>query len=704
MSEDDGDDALAGWPDGTSQEQMDEAMATIDGERHEERERMVSLQLAERGVRDAAVLEAMREIPREIFVPEHLAEFAYHDVALPVEAGQTISQPFVVAVMIQALALPPGSRVLEVGSGSGYAAAVLSRIAGEVYAIERHEELVRSARERLQRLGVENVRIRHGDGTLGWPEYGPYDAILVSAGAPAVPASLREQLKVGARLVIPVGEEPRYQRLMRVTRRSETDFEEEILDEVAFVPLVGEQGWADAGSAVDTADRVDDAGPTTPLPLPSLVAQAAEPFQGIDGADLAPLLERIGDARLVLIGEASHGTSEFYRMRQRITAELIERKGFSFVAVEADWPDAARIDRYVRDLEHPMRQADIFGRFPTWMWRNHEVLEFVEWLRAENARRAGQDGDGQRLLAFYGLDLYSLSSSISEVLHYLDEVDPETARIARQRYGCLSPFESDPATYGLAEITDRYRSCEGDVTAMLVELQKRRSEYAEEDGERFLDAAQNGRLAANAERYYRAMFYGGPDSWNLRDTHMFETLQSLLDFHGRDSRAVVWAHNSHLGNAAATEMAARGEINLGQLVRQAYGFDAYLIGFGTDRGSVAAASEWGGQVEVKRVRPSHRDSYERVCHETQVPSFLLSLRRPRVARLRDELSHPRLERAIGVIYRPDTELQSHYFQARLPRQFDEYIWFDETTAVRPLGGRGRAPELPQTHPFATLDA
>jgi protein-L-isoaspartate(D-aspartate) O-methyltransferase len=658
------------------------------------RDLMVERQIATRGVRDPRVLEALREVPREAFVPAELQEFALEDAPLPIAAGQTISQPYVVAVMVEALQLGPDDRVLEVGSGSGYAAAVMSRICARVYAIERHEELVDASRRVLADLGYQNVQLRHGDGTLGWPEAAPFDAILVSAGGPAIPDALRGQLAIGGRLVIPVGGRGRLQRLVRVTRRGIDDFVEDDYGPVSFVPLVGAQGWQDTEA---TAPRA----PARPADsLAEQVARAAEPFGALEDVDLDALMDRIGDGRLVLLGEASHGTSEFYRMRARITRELVENHGFTIVAVEADWPDAARIDRWVRGdarIDHP---EDAFSRFPTWMWRNREVLDFIGWLRAYNARlpevapRAG----------FYGLDLYSLYGSIGEVLRYLDQVDPDTARVARQRYGCLTPFQSDPAMYGLAALTERYRSCEEDVVAMLGELRERRSRAELPDGRSFLDAEQNARVAANAEAYYRAMYIGGAESWNLRDRHMFETLETLLAFNGARSKAVVWAHNSHLGVASATAMAARGELNLGQLVRERFGTDAYHVGFGTDHGTVAAASDWDGPMEVKRVRPSHPDSYERVSHESDVASFLLPLGEAVVGRpLRDALTVPRLERAIGVIYRPETELASHYFEARLPDQFDEWIWFDETRAIEPLAGAAGGPSLEPGHPFGTID-
>jgi len=656
----------------------------------DKRRRMVDEQIAARRVADSAVLDAMRAVPREMFVPASASEFAYDDTPLPIEEGQTISQPYVVALMAEALELTPRDRVLEIGAGSGYAAAVLSRIAAEVYAIERHAALAELASRRMRKLGYENVHIVHGDGTLGWPEHAPYDAIVVAAGGPSVPEALRAQLAVGGRLVIPVGATPRAQELVRVRRVGPNEYRQEELGTVQFVPLIGAQGWADRSPAPAIArPRGREA------PIAALLRETAEPFESIESVKLGALLDRVGDARVVLLGEATHGSSEFYRMRAHITRELIVEQGFRAVAVEADWPDAARIDRYVRHgSASSARPEAAFSRFPTWMWRNQEMHEFVEWLRHYN----GETADPARRVSFHGLDLYSLYTSAAAVIGYLERVDPEAASVARKRYGCLMPWERDPATYGRAALTGQYRTCEDDVVAALRDLLSRRLEYSRQDGERFLDAAQNARLVADAERYYRAIYYGSTASWNLRDQHMFDTLQSLVAFHGPETKIVVWEHNSHIGDAAATEMAARGELNVGRLCRAAFGERAYLVGFGTDHGTVAAASDWDAPMEIMDVRPAHAESYERLCHEAEVPAFLLSLRHPARAEVRDELLPSRLERAIGVIYRPASELASHYFQACLPRQFDEYVWFDRTAAVTPLG-RAHTTGMPDTYPF-----
>lgn len=653
--------------------------------------------LKRRGIQDRAVLSAMETVPREKFVGMNLAEFAYDDTPLPIDEGQTISQPYMVALMAQEMQMGPDDRVLEVGTGSGYAAAVLSRIAGQVYTVERHPSLAHQATSRLSEAGYDNVEVLCGDGTLGWPEHAPYDAIVVAAGGPETPRALIEQLAVGGRLVIPIGSMPAEQKLLRIVRVGEDQLETEELGGVRFVPLVGEQGWAEEERErrPQRQQRKQRKRETLhrPDPVAEQIREAAEPVPSIDSVDLGPLMERIGDARVVLLGEASHGTAEFYDMRARITRELIEKKGFSFVAVEADWPDAAQIDHFVRDTRIEPTEEVTFSRFPTWMWANTQVLEFVKWLRQHNQQAADPD----TAVGFYGLDLYSLYSSIDAVINYLEEVDHEAAVVARRRYGCLTPWQSDPATYGAMALGDAHRNCEQEVVDMLDALMQKRLEYARQDGRRFLNAVSNARLVKNAEQYYRIMYRGSTSSWNLRDQHMFDTLVQLLEFHGPRAKAVVWEHNSHVGDAAGTEMGTRGEINVGYLCRQRFGEQAYLMGFGTHTGTVAAASDWGGPMEIKTVRPSMPDSYERLCHDSGLDAFLLPMSRGQES-LRRSLTPARLERAIGVIYRPETEAASHYFNASLPRQFDEYIWFDRTRAVQALGPEVAA-GVPETFPF-----
>jgi len=658
------------------------------------RAEMLRRQLVGRGIHDPAVLDAMRYVPRHAFVSEAMRASAYDDTALPIEAGQTISQPYIVALTLQAAEIQPDDSVLEIGTGSGYVAALLGRMARRVDSIERLPSLAESARQRLQQLGVSRVEVHAADGTLGWPASAPFDVIVAAASGPRVPAAWRQQLAIGGRLVMPIGSQTGPQRLLKLTRLDDTRYAEEDLGAVIFVPLIGEQGWA--GNDEKDNGRMRPA--AVPLPrrgsLAEAIRHAAEPLPDPASPEFAALFDRYADRRVVLLGEASHGTSEFYRARAAITRRLIERHGFTIVAVEADWPDAASIDRHVRRRPAVASPEPPFQRFPAWMWRNTDVLAFVRWLRTHNEGRPAEQQAG-----FYGLDMYSLSGSIAAVLGYLEQIDPAAAEVARERYACLMPWQKDPAVYGRAMLSQRHEECEEEVVAQLQDLLRKRLEYAREDGVLFLDAAQNARLVATAERYYRTLYQGSAQSWNLRDTHMFETLNHVLDAHGPDSRAVVWAHNSHIGNAAATEMGqSRNELNLGQLCREKFGSDAALVGFGTHHGTVAAAHDWDGPMEIMRVRPAREDSYEYPMHQAGEPRFLLDLRPGVHDSLRERLAPPRLERFIGVIYRPQTELQSHYANASLPAQFDGFVWFDETHAVSPLAAE-KHEGVPETYPF-----
>jgi erythromycin esterase-like protein len=432
--------------------------------------------------------------------------------------------------------------------------------------------------------------------------------------------------------------------------------------------------------------------------LVSAIRRSAHPLTG-ETTDFEPLLRTVGDSRFVLIGEATHGTHEFYRLRAQITKRLITDKGFDAVAVEADWPDAYRVNQYVRfegDDEEAVDALSGFQRFPTWMWRNADVLDFIGWLRNYNEHRhTGRAG-------FYGLDLYSLHASMRAVLDFLDKVDPDAARRARYRYACFENFGEDTQAYGYAASFGLSKSCEDEVISQWMEMRRRAVDFARRDGrvarDAFFFAEQNARLVKNAEQYYRAMFHERVSSWNLRDTHMAETLDALVHHIGAKAKVVVWAHNSHLGDARATEMGHRGELNLGQLVRERHSKEAKLVGFTTNTGTVTAASGWDSPAERKHIRPALAGSYESLFHQTGIPNFLLPLnkREDVTAALRE----PRLERAIGVIYLPLSERASHYFHAQLPDQFDVVLHYDETRAVEPLERTAawETGEVPETFP------
>lgn len=444
--------------------------------------------------------------------------------------------------------------------------------------------------------------------------------------------------------------------------------------------------------------------------LQELFNNAVRPLPAISDPSFGSYFDSFGTYKVVLLGDGSHGTSEFYRARAEITKRLISQHGYTMVAVEADWPDAEAVDRYVR--QRPGPKAGVggkandyvpFGRFPTWMWRNREMQELVEWMRDRNSKLPPEKRAG-----FYGLDLYSMGASIRAVIEYLDRVDPEAAKEARKRYGCLQPWIDDPTTYGLASLRGM-ENCEGAVVKMLRDLLEQRLEYSQrdvKDGEEFHSGEQNAWVVKDAERYYKAMYYSSASSWTLRDTHMFETLARLFHNKPPDSKAIVWAHNSHVGDARYTSMGIRrNEVNIGQLCREKFGAEnVAILGCGTHTGTVAAAHEWDDDVEVMKVRPSRNDSWEMLAHDTGISSFVLDLRRDKINQdLRTALAaeNNRLERFIGVIYRPDTERISHYSQAYLHKQMDAYIWFDITEAVKPL--EKVQPKTPlgmgETYPF-----
>src|SRR3954454_19525437 len=434
--------------------------------------------------------------------------------------------------------------------------------------------------------------------------------------------------------------------------------------------------------------------------LSELIADAAEPLPDINDPAFGAMFDRFGDARVVCLGEASHGTSEFYLARAAISKRLIERHGFNIVAVEGDWPDCATVDRYVRHRRWREGELRAFERFPTWMWRNQEFDGFVRWLRQHN-----QDRADQRMCGFYGLDLYNLGASMSAVIDFLEQEQPELAALAHRRYGCLDPWAEDPALYGRHALLEGYARCEVGVIQMLKDLLQKQVDCFGPECDEWLDAAANARLVKDAEAYYRVMYHGSAESWNLRDTHMFETLDMILDAKGPNSKAIVWAHNSHIGNAAFTDMGMhRGELNIGQLVKEKFGTRARLVGLGTHTGTVAAADDWGEPMKGKQVRPSLPARHQRASHDSEISRFLLDLRGGEVGRaVREALLMPRLERFIGVIYRPETERWSHYSEAILPKQFDAWVWFDETRAGTPLPGEQRpglaAPHEEETYPF-----
>ncbi len=446
-------------------------------------------------------------------------------------------------------------------------------------------------------------------------------------------------------------------------------------------------------------------------PQENIIAAIAKYAQPAGSAlqEYDPIVKAANGKQFVLLGEATHGTAEFYRARAQITRRLIEEQGFDAVVLEADWPDAYAVNRYVTGKQEGTAQQtlEVFERFPAWMWRNAEFLHFIEWLESYNREFRPPGPRRKQAVGIYGLDLYSLTRSIKAVVDYLERVDPMAAARARSRYSCFDQFIDDPQAYGYAAGLGLTDTCEKQIVAQLVEMQRRSYDYMSLNGligeDEYFSAEQNARIVQHAEEYYRSLFSRHANSWNVRDKHMYETLQDI-SLHlrwvlGREPKIVVWAHNSHLGNAAATAMAVRGEYNIGQLVREVEGRNALAVGFSTCRGTVTAASEWDGVPENKTIMEPFAGSYEELFSYVQEKNFILDLREPN--EMVDLLREPRLQRAIGVVYHPDTERASHYYEARLPEQFDFLIHFDTTTAVEPLDGRlhWERAEYEDTFPF-----
>jgi len=424
--------------------------------------------------------------------------------------------------------------------------------------------------------------------------------------------------------------------------------------------------------------------------------RASRPLASL--TDLSPLIDRIGNARFVLLGEATHGTSEFYTWRAELSKRLIAEHGFSFIAVEGDWPDCYQVNRYVREMPDSLASAEAvlhaFERWPTWMWANREVVDFVEWLREWNRRQ-----HPDRRAGFYGLDVYSLWDSMRAVMTYLERVDPNFAATARRAYNCFEPYAEDVQDYARATALVP-TSCEDEAVGVLGELRSRAPAYREDGREGFFNAEQNALVAKNAELYYRTMVRGGPASWNVRDRHMVETLERLMAHYGADARAIVWEHNTHVGDARFTDMARAGMVNVGQLVRQSTtADDVVLVGFGTHRGTVIAAEEWGAPMQRMRVPPARPDTFEEAMHDAAVGDALLLFDRDSDDGGVPGLAEPMGHRAIGVVYDPAAERWGNYVPTLVAQRYDAFLYLDETRAVDPLHMPVRVgAEPPETYP------
>ncbi len=641
----------------------------------------IEAHLRDKGIHNTLLLKAFQNIPEEFYLSEILHPYFYDDVRIEKSLDTIEPRVLVVAKMLEHLKIKEGEKILIAGVDSIFILVVLSRIYKNVYTIETNETYAKWSKEVLKTVNITNVSIKIGNPELGWEEKAPFDAILIASEFKEMPQSIREQLKINGTLLAPIGPDWAHVMMEFTQRISETQFNFKTIRENYYIPTPKALPIINK-ALVDENEIIDEIGINSVS------------FNSVKEYPLDGLLERIGNAKVVLLGEASHGTSEFYLTRQEITKALIEKKGFQFVCAEADWSDAEQINNYVRN-NYKQQDWMPFARFPQWMWRNMEVLDFVEWLKKHNALH-------QNSIGFYGLDLYGLENSIDLVIKYLEGVDMHLAKIVKDRYECITPYMAEPAIYGKLVLSNKLESCEKEVLKILFDLLKNKNRL--NHSPEYFYTYQNATVVVNAERYYKAMYYGSAESWNLRDFHMFYTLKSLMSYFGSDSKAVVWAHNSHVGNAMATEMYSRGEINIGHLCKEHFGSKSYHIGFGTHTGTVAAANNWGDKMEVMPVNKSTAGSYENLCNKTNIANFTLPLlEKHSDEKLKALLSIPKLERAIGVIYKPQTELLSHYFQAVLPSQFDEYIWINKTKAISPITTGKTTPKLIELHPFSLVD-
>jgi protein-L-isoaspartate(D-aspartate) O-methyltransferase len=624
------------------------------------RQRMIESQLVRRGIGDARVLDAFRALPREAFVPERMGELAYEDSPLPIGSGQTISQPYVVALTLEALRLRGDERVLEIGTGSGYAAALLGLLAREVFTIERIEELAKTARERLENTGITNVTVVHADGSLGLPREAPFDAIAVAASGPRVPRALRMQLAIGGRLVMPVGEDGG-QHLVRITRLSDDEWKEERLLAVSFVPLIGAEAWPEMDD-VDRPPERDD------RRVVSLVRRAAIPFDDGHGEEPPDLLDRIGDARVVILGGALDGSAELQHARARMTWQLVAHGGFSLVAIECDYLEAARIDEYVRS-QHPRTSLPLtaFSRTGELRWRNAEVAALFDAFRALPSPPG-----------IHGLDFFGTNAAVSVALERLAEHDEERAADVRAHFATISPWRraSGDLTVGIAD-----PDFEADTIELLLSILDARVEATRAETRRVRDVVL--RACESADAYYRLLLRGSLDAWSLRDDHMAAMLRALLTDRGSQSKVVVWASDPHVADADALRTGVRGHVTLGQRCRTTFGRDAYLVGMSAHHGKVLASPSWGAPPAPMDLRAAPTGSYEQLFHELGVPAFLLPLRGADPA-LRLALLSPRIARCIGPVYAPTREHATHWLEISVPAAFDAYLFVDHSSAVTPI--------------------
>ena len=620
-------------------------------------ERMVAEQVVSRGVRDPVLLQALREVPREAFVSERHREFAWHDVPLPLDASVEVLPAFSVAMLLEACELRPGHRVLEIGTGAGYLTAVLSRVVGLVVTIEWSATRAGPAEERLRKLGCRNVTVLQRPPTVGCAEAAPFDAIVVSTRCMGLPTPLLPQLRVGGVFTMSVGETQRAQRLLRIRRTGASAFHPEALGPAALVPVLV---------------RVADAQPMDPLAVPvtrlrapdtspaAVLRDVCEPFADDFDAVAARLAARVNGSQVVLVGGASDGTRQFHALRARLTRRLLEHEGFDVLAIDGD-------------VEGAGSASDAPVASPAWSVHNPETASLLQWMCAS--------ASGSRPLTACGLDVFARIRSLRTALRHMQTQDAHAADAARTRYASLTPWQCDAEAFDHASAMGRLGRMVPALAGRLASLHARRVATARVAGRWYADPELVERMRREALSHYVEMLRGHPEAWSMRNRHLADALHTLQRARGGQARVVVWTSGPNAGHAGATEMGARGEASLGQLVRERLGSRACLIGMGTHHGTVTVPDAWDGAPQVRPVPDAHRDSCERLLHETGVPRFLLPLRTLGNGEAHAALATPRLQRFCGAVYSPESELRSHCYQTSLPAQFDEYVWFDQTEAV-----------------------
>ncbi len=635
------------------------------------RNRMVHEGLVRRGISDRRVLDAMATVPRERFLPAASAASAYEDRPLPIGSGQTISQPYVVALALEAAAVQPTDRALEVGTGSGYAAAVLDELAAEVWTVERHGDLVVDASESLRATLHGSVHVRWGDGALGWPEAAPFDVVVVSAAGERIPEPLLDQLADGGRLVMPVGPADGHQELV-VVRRDGDRLDREELGPVQFVPLLPERATRPVRAHRHRTGEPVAADPE--LSPAERLARACEPFSSITGADLSGLLHRLSGARVVLLGPSTLGTSEFVQVGARITRALVDHLGCRTVVLDADWPDVAALDAWCAGIDPSPDEPPPCAAFPSWRWRNQEFGALLAWLRRRVAA-----GDGSDPVRLVGLDVDAGDCVRSQVLDALDGSDPVAADALRRRYVTDVPWAHGPV--GPPTLSGRAAAAVDRVVERAVEAARQRLEHPSGPRE-FLDPTAQDDLVRSTPQSVAATVAGGPDWWSERERRAATFLRSIVD--RAEGPVVVWSHAARVGDAAATDLDLAGGSSLGQACRSAFGDDAYLIGMGSGTGSVAAATSWGGHTEVLSLEPARAGSIEELLDASHLPAFLLDLRATRQHRVGAELGGRRPQRVVGPVVGPAPTDRPAVLRGVLPQQFDEYVWIGATSAVVPV--------------------